>query len=483
MKKPIACILGGLLLFSCGCTGLGTTVENGDVVFGVPDYTSAKGYVDIDSWIGPSMTDKAYQEYVDCGYNMVHYNNTSVHVEGGTDAASFEKLNLELDTHLSLAEKYDIKVILAMNSRNLNATSATPFEWVDQVMNPTLQKWKDKDTFYGYMSYDEPGFAHGLVSETPSRLQKDYDDIADYILDEYLYFSEKYPGKAFETVLLRDTNVGETSMRYMQNENINSYEDYLQHYYDKVMQYMPYDERIYSMDAYTFTNNRGEIKLRECFISSLEKTGYKAEKYNAEKWTYMMNHANIYNTASVLYQYYTAMAYGYTHFVTYIYNEAWGHTQFSIDVNGNRTDNYYYYQAAHKEVRTFENVYREFTDNWLGALVYDGTQSTVPELQKPWRTASYLLDGYHRIKKVKATQDTLIGVMKDKNGYEGFMVTNQANPTSNTRNSVEIEFAQADKALVFINGQDGQLMDLTDGVLALTLKSGGGAFVIPVKEA
>lgn len=65
-----------------------------------------------------------------------------------------------------------------------------------------LEKWKDNDTFYGYMPYDEPFFDRELDAGNPDMMQKGYDRIIDYIRDEYLYFSSKYPGKAFEIVTL-----------------------------------------------------------------------------------------------------------------------------------------------------------------------------------------------------------------------------------------------------------------------------------------
>lgn len=52
------------------------------------------------------------------------------------------------------------------------------------------------------MPNDEPTFALSLVGQDESRLQRDYEKITDYILDEYIYFKHNYPGKKFEVVLL-----------------------------------------------------------------------------------------------------------------------------------------------------------------------------------------------------------------------------------------------------------------------------------------
>lgn len=377
-----------------------------------PDYSDATGQLVLDSWIGPVMTDAAYEEYAECGYNRVHYNNTSVHVEGGKSESDFKKLGEQLDTHFTLAEKYGIDVILAMNARNTNQTNATPFEWVDSKVHATLQKWKDSDTFYGYMPYDEPSFSVALSADNPDMMQRAYADVTDYIMDEYIYFKHNYPKQKFEVAMLRDNNNGETMGYQRANSLVGegaTYEQYLNYFYDNVMQYMPYEDRICSMDSYAFgvkSSSSGSTNyIRECWISSLEKNGYQAERVNAEKWTYMMNHACIINPASVIYQYYTAMAYGYTNFITYCYRDNWAIGNCSIDQEGYRTDSWYYYQAAHQEVKSFEKVYLQFVDNWKGAMVCDGTQSNVEADNKPWSRASYLLSSYDRIKKYTATQD------------------------------------------------------------------------------
>ncbi len=391
--------------------------------------------------------------------------------------ADFKKLNEQLDTHFTLAEKYGIDVILAMNTRNTNQTNATPFEWVDDKMHDTLQKWKDSDTFYGYMPYDEPSFALSLSADNPSMLQRAYENVTDYILDEYIYFKHNYPGKAFEVVMLRDANPGET-MGY-QKAGLETYEQYLDYFDERVTQYIPYEERICSMDSYAYSFNASNMYIRLCWIASLEDNAYRAEKLNGEKWTYTMNHVDMENTGCVLYQYYTAMAYGYTNFITYCYRSAWGTNACSIDALGNKNDNYYYYKAAHQEVKSFENVYMQFVDDWKGVMVSSGTQSTTAVDEKPWANANSLLSSYDRVKSFTSTEDALMGIMKDGNGNEGFMLASQALPQNNTTNDVSVTFKNATKALVYTNGEAQKVVTLNNGKLDLTLKAGGGAFVIP----
>ena len=263
-------------------------------------------------------------------------------------------------------------------------------------------------------------------------------------------------------------------------DRFETYEDYVRYYCETVLTYLPYGERLLQMDAYPYTLDTNRLNFRECFISSLETMGYIADEYSADKWTCTQNHEYIYNPASVLYQYYTGMAYGYTHFTTYTYGcPSWYYPQQSINVNNEKTDNYYYYQQAHEEIKSFENVYREFTDNWIGTMAFDGNRET--DRTKPYKNARKLMESYPRIESVTNSEDTLIGIMKDKNGYEGFMVTNQVLPDSNIKDNVTIKFKEADKVIVYTNGEPQKIMDTDNGEISLTLKSGGGAFLIPVK--
>ena len=96
----------------------------------------------------------------------------------------------------------------------------------------------------------------------------------------------------------------------------------------------------------------------------------------------------------------------------------------------------------------------------------------------------YPLESYDGIKSIKATQDTLVGIMRDKNGYDGYMISNQVIATGNTHDKVDVTFSGANKALIYFGGADEpETVSLNKGELNLDLPSGGAAFVIPYKEA
>lgn len=491
MRKKLLCMLMALVLGASiiACSDKSPTGNNTDVKKGTPDYSQETGFLDIDAWLGPKMSDAAYKEYVDCGYNMAHLYNGAVPVD------TTSKSKTALAEHFRLAKANGVRLVLSMNALNANQTIATPFKFMDSQWKSIFEQYKDDDTFYGYMPYDEPrvGFALNKnpdPAEAELRMQSDYADNFDYIRDEYLYFSEHYPGKAFEVVISGGPNKGEFPSDF--HGKVKTLDEYMDYYNKKVADYMPATDRIYSFDSYPFTaDSSGELYMKNSgYFGTLENHSLLLKKKNAaQKWAYIQNENCIYNTASVLYQYYTAMCYGYTHFVTYCYDSEWcDDGQGSIDPKGNKTDSYYYFQNAHREIRSFENVYCAFAKGWVGTLGYYG--SARPDNSEkgwaagdvPWEYTSYMLESYPRIASVSSTQDLAIGVFKDKDDYEGFMVSNQVAPFANTHNSVKIKFNNADKAIIYIDGNEAKTVTLDDGVLELDLKSGGGAFVIPISE-
>ena len=474
--KRIACFLIATL-FAFGGVGCASGNSAYTHKAGAPDYSQADGVLLLDSWIPPQASDEGFATYADCGYNMLHCGVTSLQIGGEGGIANEQR---KLEDNFAYAQKHGLKVIISMNALNMNQRVATPLRYLDTRIGTVLEKWKDNDTFYGYMPYDEPFFDRELDAGNPDMMQKGYDRIIDYIRDEYLYFSSKYPGKAFEIVTLGKT-INPITANYGKSFG-GDFDAFYNFYEDNFLKLLPYDERIVSFDAYPFNTDErdGSLTLYRGFVSSLEALGYRAENLHAaEKGTYIQNHHTVYNTAQILWQYYTAMAYGYTHFTTYCYREEWGNKVFSLSERGEKTANWYYFQKAHNEIKSFENVYMQFADGWQGAMTFDGTERV--DEDPSYKYCTRQLKSYDGLKSVTSTQDTLVGIMKDKNGYDGYLITNQAVPRANTGSTVEATFNGATHAVVYADGKS-EVRELQNGKLTLDLKAGGGAFAVPYME-
>lgn len=187
------------------------------------------------------------------------------------------------------------------------------------------------------------------------------------------------------------------------------------------------------------------------------------------------------NEEDLSYQVYTCMAFGITGFSYFTYTESF----LSDQMTGGcvtrddcaTTELYGWAKELNAEIKKFDNVYLSF--DWQGVYPVVGSENEsgfVPaydRLQSPLSSLSCA-------SAVTATQDTLVGQFQDENGNDGLIVTNYSDPAVGLNDEVSITFQDANRALVYRNGERTVYV-LQDGVLDLTLEAGEGVFVIPVK--
>ena len=83
-----------------------------------------------------------------------------------------------------------------------------------------------------------------------------------------------------------------------------------------------------------------------------------------------------------------------------------------------------------------------------------------------------------RISSYSATNDAIIGCLKDLNGYDGFMLVNSTDPSDKKTATVSVTFNDATRAKVYIDGVENDV-ELTNGAYSAELAPGQGIFVIP----
>ena len=138
-----------------------------------------------------------------------------------------------------------------------------------------------------------------------------------------------------------------------------------------------------------------------------------------------------------------------------------------------KTEAYYAVKAVNEEIKKFDHVFLNF--DWQGTMAVtkkDAAKS--PLLAQAGKYTS------PRIKSATSTEETIIGCMKDKDGYDGFMIVNVTDPGKNISDEVTVTFKEASKAIVYVQGEE-QTIDLKDGIYTFKLTSGEGVFVIPIK--
>ena len=145
-----------------------------------------------------------------------------------------------------------------------------------------------------------------------------------------------------------------------------------------------------------------------------------------------------------------------------------------ISASGNRTSLYYGMQQVIKEVRTFENIYMNsngqgvmlyVVDEFYGNEVFDGVANP--------------LYSHDRIKSFSGTSDVAIGVYKDIDGRDGFLIFNANNPADDTQNNVTVNFENAEYAYVYKKGRKIKVK-LNNGTFRTSMGSCEAYYVVPV---
>lgn len=482
-KRVMSVTLAFCAAFSSAACSGGAT-ESAKFVDELPQYEATRA-LDIDAWLGPKTADHALKDFADCGYNLYHLQQANFSTTG--KLTSDEECNEWLDRIFQKSKEYGLRVIIAPHAVNTSATSIIPFEYTYGRVGKTLEKWKNDDTFYGFMPTDETTWDKPLLGpsnaevsnkrDNEALLMRDYERSIDFILDDYLYFSSKFPGKYFETTLLGTPFDVNSPMSYFMNGRVD-YDEYLDVYYNDFLKYVATDERVYSFDAYPFYMSGETLCYRTRFLETLAIIADKAEAVGAKKAVYIQNEDSIINGEVIDYQYFTAMAYGYTHFTTYCYSDEWGEDQFSTTNGGVKTANYYYFRRAHQKVKSMEAVYTNFCDRRIATKAFAGTKQD----DHMWRTTTGMGESLPAVNGVNCEYDLLMSAFTDESGNYGYMLANQMKPDSLKTNALEIKFNGATGFAVWADGKELEIIDASDGTLKITLASGGGAFVIPMKK-
>ena len=142
-----------------------------------------------------------------------------------------------------------------------------------------------------------------------------------------------------------------------------------------------------------------------------------------------------------------------------------------------KTETWDYVQNLNSELKCFDNVLLSF--DWQGVMKSVGKEATTTAGKNCFPNAKNWLRSHDGIKSFTSTEDAILGVFKDENGYDGFMLVNFSDPFYNKENTVTLELRGATRAVVYIQGES-QIVDLSDGTYTATLQPGEGHFIIPL---
>ena len=452
--KKIACILLAavqLALLLAGCSGSfpwegATPTDPVDTIVyafpaEVPTYADDKELPMIAFWSPPN-TEEWYQSMVDCGFTDV-----IIDAKFGVTHGS-EKM---LDT-LAICDKVGIGAYLAVNRGY--EFSADP-------------RYSQYESFKG-INTDEPDSKYDLdvVEKNMTTIQSGYTD-ADYLVTFMPWLT--------------------TSLK----KDFVSYDEYI-HYY---MEHGGSTAGAYLFDVYPLKNN-GVIENR--WLPLLETMAALSKEYDVDCYSYLatMSYGNSKRRPELddmLYTSYVNLAYGMKGlgYFCYMspglppYDGEFAQNEWAMVYYEDPDDISTYYktptwevvQTANQELKALDHVILSF--DWQGVMKSAGSDAQTTAGVYNFTTAKNWVRKHDGIKKFSSTEDAIMGVFKDENGYDGFMLVNFADTYFDRENTVTVEFRGATRAMVYIGGEP-QMVDLTDGTYTVTLAPGEGQFIIPL---
>ena len=457
----------------CGPRRGGYRFYNGE--YGIHPNDAPGGW---DGW----WSEQDFQDYIDCGFTYLlpeadaFYDYTYTN---GKNQKANEFEDSDLYTFMQMAEKMNIPVVVSCQRLN-SLSSSTDHRLSDDnkaFLSQMVNDLSAYKTFKGFTFRDEPWIESVRAFESVWSYLKE-------LKSDLYFFTSCFP-------------IYVSDMKALTLEGADSKEEAYKSYVEAFAK----ANGTFAYDSYPLWEDPvvGTTYLDATWFQNLRIVAESAKENEFDagitiQSTTWGNPKGRYNTAhnrevktkaDVGFQMYTALAYGMKYVNYYTYWQHWsdgdGGIHYSAMMNypenkGEapiKTDAYYAVKEVNLEVKKFDHVFLNY--DW------QGTMQVVPEGKKASTVLAHVGDYKNaRIASATATEEAIIGCMKDADGYDGYWVVNATDPGQNKTNSVTVEFKQATKAIAYIQGEETEIT-LKDGKYTFELASGDGVFVIPIK--
>lgn len=422
---------------------------DGANITGAPVYNNTDDEMRLSAYVSPTV-EEGFDDYKAAGFTTLISEQRAIY---GTDG---------FDEYMNLAAEKGLDVLV--QSGNLEGMLAGTVNydqaWL-QLMCDDLSKY---ESFRGLFMGDEPRIAqlanYTNVANALKTINSNMDlftsCLPTYTVEEYLWaddslsLAEKYSnyanayGKVF----------GEFTYDFYPFKH--SYQSFLG---------IKYNEKDYMRSDWFQNLTLVAANAKGAYDTGITVQSY-SEALNAK------DHYRDVTQADISFQVYSALAYGIKSINYFTYGTHWDEgvgTTSCMVYNGEKTDVYYAVQNVNREIKAFDNVLLNFS--WQGTIGITGTNTN--------GIMNYV-DAYtsKRISDYSASDDAIIGCLKDSNGYDGFMLVNSTDPSANVSETISVTFKNADHAKVYVNGVES-VVELENGTYSATLTPGQGIFVIP----
>ena len=383
-----------------------------------------------------------YQWMKDVGINLascpIGYNN--------------EEHNIRM---LEAAQEVGIKQMLwdtALNSCLADA-SLTDEEAIMQARRLTSE-YAEYDSYYGTMYTDEPN-------------SKEFEEIAR----AYRRYKMLFPDKMFYVNMFP---IYATSLQTGEE----TYKEYIEKYFEVTkMDYFCYDN-------YPLIRGKGtQTILTDNFLYNF----YAVKEVNNEVplWTFLQsmgfgNKKDPDCTEDFRIQINCSLSMGcdviqWFCYYSPLYGGSEGFVPAIITLDGKKTEKYDFLKEAMQELHNLEKIYTSF--KWVDVMTNYGSENAA----KNNNAFNYfeITNTHERIDAMSSTYDFVMGVFKDEENRDGFMLTNYDIPSSKNVNHIVLNFNNTTQVLCYINGTKTEV-NVVDGKIELDLNASDGAFIIPL---
>ena len=504
-RRIIAALLAGAMICSLvACGGEKEETVRLNVPDGTPSYEDDR-QVEIGAYSGPRqggnrtnhrkdgsggnpnpeggwkgwITEESFRDYIDCGFTYLMANSDGLYDHNVLKKKSVMKFeDSDAYPYMELAQKMNIPVIVTANFlKNLTGSTDSRITEDDKAkLKQMVDDLSQYSVFKGFTFRDEPTI--DLIKSGGTVKQ-----YLDSLNPDLFYYTSALPMYAGLSLLSTDESV----------DKVAAYRNYVDTYSNE-MGTFAYDSYPLWIDPI-----QGETQIETTWFQNLllvaedaKEKGYdpgitiQSCSYGPVGSNGMgMHHRKITDKKDVTFQLYSAMAYGFRNFSYFTYwemrdllpTEEFYGAMINYPTDGTqnpvKTEAYYAVKEANAEIKKFDHVYLNYK--------WQGTMALTAEGKKLGDALSMAGDyDSPRIKEVTATNSTLIGCLKDAEGYDGFVILNATDPGKDEKDSVTITFREASKAIAYIQGEE-QTIELKDGTYTFELASGEGVFVIPIK--
>ncbi len=238
------------------------------------------------------------------------------------------------------------------------------------------------------------------------------------------------------------------------------------------------------------------------FAAALRSFGMKREsmvsRWSSKTWKEFNAFDSAWGQQAVSMQAYTALAHGYDYINWFSYweiqNQAYSGETFTdacvmwdANMNPVKQNMYYWVQSANAELRMLESLISNFTYKHTAAIAagssfYTGTGNVADTGMGGLWTAAELANN-SALASITASVDTTAGYFTKTSGKftDMFILVNMSHPNEKANDTVNMTFdADYTGVIVYLDGV-ASIYNLTNGACTVTLPSGEGAIVIPVK--